>query len=187
MRRQLLVRWDEPGGERFNIDVGGNGVDAPPDDYYRKGRFENTPEEERNARFLLSQTRRMELSSFLMQAAHRWMDRDQRMHKKAAEALAWSWMLDPEYKLAVECLLGVLDDWDLHLARMLPPNFPRFTVGWPPRRFPMLPLALERQMIANEKLQECLEDPYSKQKWWDPLRRGESPRVPATISVNLPK
>ena len=66
-RSHRFVRWDQPGGERFNIEVNDNGTDTPPDDYYRQGGYAITPDEEKDFCFLRSCTPRMELADFLAQ------------------------------------------------------------------------------------------------------------------------
>jgi hypothetical protein len=39
-----FVRWDQPGGERFNIEVNDTGLNCDPDGYYRTGRYAVSPE-----------------------------------------------------------------------------------------------------------------------------------------------
>jgi hypothetical protein len=68
----LFVRWDEPGGERFNIAVNNQGFDCPPDDYYRQGAYKTRPDWEQTGSVLKSKTPREELAVFLSQRAGCW-------------------------------------------------------------------------------------------------------------------
>lgn len=60
----LFVRW-EGGGERFNIEATGHGLNRFDDVYYRHWPFEITPEEERAEGYLKSMTQVEELAAFL--------------------------------------------------------------------------------------------------------------------------
>lgn len=89
----LFVRW-EGEGERFNLEVTGNGLNRFDDDYYRRWPFAITPAEELAEGYLKSLTPAGELAVFLsiramcLQEAGRWPE--------AAEAFASASKLAPE-------------------------------------------------------------------------------------------
>ncbi len=64
----LFARWDDPSGERFNIEATDFGLRTPTDDYYRSGRYAMPPEVEIAGGFLQSMTSSQELAFFLAQA-----------------------------------------------------------------------------------------------------------------------
>jgi hypothetical protein len=173
-RSHCFVRWGVPGGERFNIEVNAKGTDAPPDDHYRKGRYEVTPEQERAFCFLRSKTPRMELAYFMAQRAHCWLDLGR--HKEAAESFAWAWVLGPDNQLSRRCTEAVLDMWadKLDALRARDPRaFPGFReVSFPPRRrYPApIPVEMERYMLYYEWLEESLTAPRDGRGWWEPPR-----------------
>jgi hypothetical protein len=68
----LFARWEEPGGERFNVECSGEGFNNHPDEYYRtwprscpEGLFPRT-------KFLKSMTPREEVAAAWMKRGHVW-------------------------------------------------------------------------------------------------------------------
>jgi hypothetical protein len=59
-----FARWDDPKGERFNIDVCPDGLFSHPDDYYRQARMKHTDEEAKALGLLKSMTPKEELAHF---------------------------------------------------------------------------------------------------------------------------
>jgi hypothetical protein len=53
-KRHLFLRWDGPGGERFNVETTSRGFVSYPDEYYLKWPFEATSAEVQKYRFLQS-------------------------------------------------------------------------------------------------------------------------------------
>jgi hypothetical protein len=185
-RSHRFVRWDQPGGERFNIEVNDNGTDTPPDDYYRQGEYAITADEERDFCFLRSCTPRMELADFLAQRGHLWLDLGN--HREATESFLWSSALVPENKLLAFCAKQTMEAWRKRLKDLQPPNCPEFNVQFPSaRRFPAtIPLGVEHYQMVFEAMETWLIDPIHEREWWAPLRRGMRPRnLPARIDLTL--
>ncbi len=89
----LFVRWDDPKGERFNIEATSQGLSCHPDDHYRTGAYQVDPAVEEMAYLLKSMTAREELASFLAERGHRWLDFDN-LHG-AVQAFSWAAELVP--------------------------------------------------------------------------------------------
>jgi hypothetical protein len=180
VKGHLLARWDDPQGERFNIEGTNRGLNCHPDEFYRTGRFAVPPEVEESCYFLRSQTPRMELAGFLAQRGCCLYDLGR--YKEAAESFIWASALVPENKLHQRSVLDVLDKWADKLDALQSPDFPRFKVFFPPQRRypPPLPVEVERQLMFYEKVEECLTDPKYDREWWEPLRRCKGAR-PANV------
>lgn len=159
----LLARWDDPGGERFNIEATAKGLTCPPDDDYRNGRYSLTPAQERESRFLRSQTPREELAGFLAQRGYRWLDL--RKFKESAESFIYAAILAPDHKLHGSCVLSILKKWHAKLRGELPGHFPNVVVRFPPRRWPSIPLSVEREFICWQAIEDCLHNPNARPDW----------------------
>lgn len=171
-KRHLFVRWDEPGGERFNIEVNDRGADSPPDDYYRKGRYEISPWVEKSFCYLVSQTPRMELAGFLLQRGERWLEIGR--YKEAAESFLWADSLAPHNKMYSFAAKQAMEIWKKKMREAMPPNAPEMTVQFPPcRRWPeAIPLGVEHFFMVFEAMEACLKEPRH-QEWWEALRRSK--------------
>jgi len=179
-----FTRWDDPKGERFNIEVSDDTWDTVPDDYYRTGRHAFPPEAERCTNLLKSQTPRQELSEFLVKRGYCWLEC--KNHRRAAEAFAWSWLLSPNDALVLHRLVKTTDEWAIRLHRLQPPGFPPLHFSWPPRRFPpALPLQVEKNILYLEALEEILVNRADLHGlWWMPMRQGRPVRPrPLAASV----
>jgi hypothetical protein len=184
--RHLFVRWDEPGGERFNIEANGTGVNSHSDDYYRTGMYALAPWHERDFRFLRSQTPRMEVANFLLQRGHRWLELGR--EKEAVRSFVGSCVLDPGNRAYEDCADVVVDRWNAKLDGLTPPRFPELRMVYPPRRWPGMPEWLERKVIRAEKRDECLLDPANEEWWWRDLREAKGqrpPHVPTSMTVTV--
>jgi len=181
--RHLFVRWDDPEGERFNIEINNHSLDSPPDDYYRKGRYEVTEVVERAGCLLKSMTPRDELSSFLAERGHRWLELEQR--RRAVEAFAWAWSLAPENILLKNRLARTMDEWAAQLRASGPPGFPTLFFTWPPRRFPdAIPWLMEKNILCLEAWENILKTAELNEQWWEPMRRGRPvPRKPTKAII----
>lgn len=110
----LFVRWDDPGGERFNFEASNVGADSLSDDQYRRPPYGDvTPEAERAGCLLVSQTPRHELSGFVAQRGYCWLDVG--AFRQATTALAWAWALQPENLLLRNRLRMTIDLWAAQL------------------------------------------------------------------------
>jgi hypothetical protein len=90
----LFVRWDDPAGERFNIEVSNEGFSCPPDDYYRHDNYKSPPGWEESGSILKSQLPREELAGFLNERAACWEQVGQK-HLEL-ESRRWAAALAPD-------------------------------------------------------------------------------------------
>ena len=182
--QHAFFRWDEPGGERFNIEANGIGMDVLPDDYYRQGKYAGPPGCHEACQFLRSQTPQEELASFLNERGL--LFRDCQRYKEACESLIWATACAPKDLLMQEGVKSLLHLWEQTLHNILPPTFPQVTVRHAPRRYPAnIPMKIEQRALFLELLEQQLTDPVLEKKWWGPLRRGERVRVPSHITCTV--
>ncbi len=184
--KHLFARWDDPKGERFNIECTVPGFDSPPDEHYLTWPVATAPETLQETYFLKSQTPREELAGFLIQRAY-CLHCNSR-HREAVECAASSHTLAPHHRLHMRSALSLMRSWDAKLRRKWPPNFPSLGITFPPRRLPALPLELEQETIHLEVMESLLEDPIQDHEWWEPLRRSPWQRpafVPSHIEVTV--
>lgn len=69
-KEHFFCRWDDPGGERFNIEATSPGFRAPLDDYYHQRPCPLSKTEIEHGWYLRSFTPREELAHFLCQRGH---------------------------------------------------------------------------------------------------------------------
>jgi hypothetical protein len=143
------------------------------------------PEVERKGNFLVSQTPRGELASFLQERAMRWREVGNRQY--AAEAFAWALALDPANGFHEDHLKLFLNEWKRWSNARKPAQFPELFIGLPPgfRFFPdSLPMDYERDFFGQLSLDALLRNP----KWaemWERMRRGEwTGRGPARALID---
>jgi hypothetical protein len=166
----FFARWDEPGGEHFNIEVNNEGFDCPPDDYYRAGPYRTHKDWEESGSILKSMTPREELAAFLCQRAACWLDASN--HRQEVEALAWARALAPHNVLCRAFLSRALSGWNQELDRLKPPGFPALYLYDGPRLpFPPgLPSPDRRDLIGLTVTEFLLRDPVNEKRWWAPMR-----------------
>ena len=161
--RHLFCRWDDPAGERFNVELSnGNGMDSHPDDYYRHWpvRWEAIPLEH-TAKFLHSLSPREEV-------AHAWSKRGHLLHSvgrlgEAVSSFATATSLVTGDRLLDFVLGSVLNQRSVALRRLLPAELPRLEIAYPPlRRWPGLPEEMERRIIALDAWELTLQRPLSE-------------------------
>ena len=150
----MFFRWDDPGGERINFEISNaEGVDTPPDDHYldwpvpiRGTRWEEIYDRR-------SLTPREEL-------ARAWAKRgfclDANGHRRGAvEAFAVAWSLTPADVLC-ECSMQVMmKRWKATFPEWIERRG-RLEIAWPPRRYPRLPVGLERDIIELDTYERLL-------------------------------
>jgi hypothetical protein len=166
----LLTRWDDPNGERFNLEATAKGLNCFPDDYYRTGRYAITPEREKESRFLQSQTPREELGGFLAQRAFRWLDIGNL--RESCYSFIHASILAPEHRVHGSCVVSVLRKWHKQLKASLPRSFPDLIVRFTSRRWPTIPPFVEYGFRTWDFVETCLRDPKLNSKWWESLRRN---------------
>lgn len=179
--QHLFFRWDGR-GERFNVEATSDRIDAPPDDHYRRGRFQIDFDQEVYYRFLAPLTPREELACFLVQRGYMWAFAGD--YKQALEAIAWCCRAAGTRNRSYEWILvGFLEKLRERIEAARPPNFPAMKVQWPPRRHPWLPEYIERRMVFCEVNEQVLEAPQH-QAWWEALRRSPHDR-PKHVPVGM--
>src|SRR5262249_21266996 len=143
----FFCRWDDPGGERFNIETtAADGLCCLPDDYYRAGDYEVSANDEKHARLLVSLSPREELAHFVSDRG--WFCMDWKQYVAAVNCFAWSWALVPENGAMKNTLIKALNEWGEGVMRLQPPGFPVLRHRWPPRYYPAtLPHDLEQDII----------------------------------------
>jgi predicted Fe-S protein YdhL (DUF1289 family) len=167
-----FVRWEDPQGERFNIEGSCRGFKSPPDDYYRTGNYDVTPEQVRKGCLLQSMSPRQELASFLAERAIHWLALG--CPRQATEAFAWAFSLHSENRMIWNTMCRTIDEWNTELQTRRPANFPaiRFS-SLTPRRYPeSLPRVVEDDILFLEATENMLKDPELDARWWEPARRG---------------
>lgn len=170
----LFCRWEEPGGERVNIEGSGHGLSCPPDDYYREGMYKLTREEEEAGLFLKSKTLAMEMAGFLAERAHFCRDHGSMQH--CTDAFAFASALVPENRYFLNTLKMRINEWNAKLRAATPPGFPHLWVMAPRRRYPpTLSDEFEFAIFGNTATERMLTHPEWDRKWWQPMRKGERP------------
>jgi hypothetical protein len=182
----FFARWDDPRGERFNIEASNKGLSTPPDDYYRDGRYLSTPELEKRCCTLKSLTPREELGAFLKQRGDHWKVLGN--YRKAVESFAWAHGVAPHNEGLKGCFGLTMNEWHAHLQSLEPPGFPAVNYFWPERR--RLPTwvseNMEKDMLILEATENLLKDPDFNRRWWDPLRKGVRPNpIPQKVLVRF--
>lgn len=196
----VFARWDDPQGERLNLEATCTGLGTPEDDHYRTGRYELKPEIEATGQFLQSMTPRQELANFLTSRCCLW--RHYGRWRFVVEAFAYASGLVPENAFYLNGFKGAMNSWldelekrrpfgfpDLHIQphRLLPPGV-QGPDGLPHERHfpPGLPLEMEKELFARKALDDILRNPQFDRDFWQPMRCGvKLPRMPVRILARL--
>lgn len=180
----FFARWDDPDGERLNLEASGNGLSTFDDNYYRTGRYALDPETEKAGQFLKSMTPTEELAAFLAERALRW--RQYGRWRFMAEAYAWAVSLAPANAFYRNMLNVATNGWLDEQEKRKPPGFPALFIEPLIRHFPMLPLEKEQQILGRTVLDAVLRDTELDQKYWEPMRQGvRLPAVPAQMEARF--
>jgi hypothetical protein len=176
----VFARWDDPSGERLNLEVAGRGLNTYTDDYYRTGRYALDLVTEREGQFLKSMTPREELAAFLAERALFWKRLGH--WRFMAEAYAWALSLVPANAFYRNMLNVATNGWLYEQEKRKPPGFPEVIVEPLIRHFPMLPLEKEQQILGRTVLDNVLHDAELDRDFWAPMRRGvRLSRVPVQL------
>lgn len=196
----FFARWDDPQGERLNLEATAAGLGTPDDDHYRTGMYELKPELEAAGLFLKSMTPRQELACFLSERGHCW--RHERRWRFAVEAYAYASGLIPQNVFYRDTFWLGMNNWLDELDKRRPPGFPALSIqahrllppgirgpgGLPHERHfpPGLPLQWEQELLAREAMEDILRNAQFDRNYWEPMRRGvKLPRVPVRILAQL--
>jgi hypothetical protein len=172
----LFARWDDPRGERLNIEATNKGLSCLPDEEYRTGRCAVTPEVERDCQLLVSMTPKMELADFLVQRGLLW--RHLGRHREAFESFLWAALLHPEAVANGNTRDRTEREWFKGLEARAPVGFPTVQVRHGGRWPEGFERERESRVLLLEATEALLNDAWCEEHWWGPLRRGETVRVP---------
>jgi hypothetical protein len=157
--RHLFARWDDPAGERFNVEINKTGLNTHPDEHYLTWPVDiRGTKWQTETKFLRSLTPREEV-------AHAWSKRGHILRangrdKEAVDCFATACSLVTDDRLLDLCLWGLLMQWREALKSRTPAATPRVRIYFPPRRrYPGLPVEMERNIIALEVLESLLSEP----------------------------
>ena len=167
-----FARWDD-GSERFNIEGTNDGLNTPPDAYYRTGAYRMTEEIQRLGCYLQSKTPRQELALFLCERALRWEAAGNT--REAIDTWAWAAGLHPEHAILQNTLKVKINDLLGSQRARKPAQFPaRVWIQPPPvRLWPEgLPVALERHILGAFAEENLLRTP-DLVPVWERMRRGQ--------------
>jgi hypothetical protein len=183
----LFARWDDPKGERFNIEVCYDGMFSHPDDYYRTGHFHLSPKAEQNGGLLKSWTPRQELAGSLLGRANMWERHG--FSRKRIDSMAWAAALAPETYFYPHWLNKAIQDWKNEMKPRTPTGFPPLSIHVAERRYPeTLPLDYEKEIYGLEATENILNTPELDERWWRPMREGRYvPRPPRLAVVEFPR
>ncbi|WP_088254005.1 hypothetical protein [Fimbriiglobus ruber] len=188
-RTHGFCRWDLlPRGDCFNIEASGEGVSFFPDEHYRSGRFEMSPETVAACGYLESLSPRQEVAKFMGQRASCWMR--EKNYGEAAISFAWATELDPRrQQFYLYLTWQSIKKWKETVQSRLPSRlFPNLDLGLPAQQFRSLSRELEREMIGLRVLEGLLCNPVYERRWWEPLRRCPTVRpvgMPDILSVDF--
>ncbi len=157
--RHLFARWDDPSGERFNIEINNTGLNTHPDAYYLawpvdiRGTIWET-----GARFLRSLTPREEVARAWSKRGHN-LRANGRL-REAVDCFATACSVVTDDQLLDLCLWGLLKQRRMTLCGGVPAATPKLRIYFPARRrYPGLPIETERHVIALEVLERLMRDP----------------------------
>ncbi len=181
-----FLRWDPPTGDRFNIECTSQGFVSHPDEHYHQWPKPLSAEQIQKHRSLKSLSPKEEMAIFIGDRGHVFLQ-----HQRFGEASF-------EYARACEteienwgwsnCLTDAMNKWKSQLQGLMAKGFPAMTVEFPPRRYPSIPLDLERGLWHMAIKQDFLTNAEMNARWWEPLRRNPpvlAPDLPAHIAVRF--
>ncbi len=176
----LFLRWDDNGGDRFNVECTTPGLVTPPDEYYWGWPFLTTPAEAEGTYYFRPLTPREQFAGCLIQRAYCLAANGR--HREAVLAAAWSYELTPHHQPHEHTLSRLLDGWRRSLEKLMPSPFPRLTIGFGPPRFSSLPLELEREIIHLGVVEDLGQTPELRAAY-----SGCVPRSPRSgVPLGLP-
>jgi hypothetical protein len=171
-RRHRFCRWDEPGGERLNVEATNKGLTVFPDDYYRVGRYQVSPAEESHGGLLRSMTARQALASFIADRGLVWAGHGK--WRQCVDCFLWAIIADSGRNSLKTSHIHWMERWQQELIRRAPPGFPALDLQPFPRRYPpVIPVEVEAHVRRFEVWENLLNDAEHEARWWHRLRRGE--------------
>ena len=121
-------------------------------------------------------------------AQRAWCWEEEGNWRRCLEAWAWSVSLNPPNRLAKSSYLRALKLWDGVQRSRMPGQFPRVLGRGDERRYPELPMNVERELPTFVATENLLGDPELDTKFWSRMRLGDFREIPvaalATFRVN---
>lgn len=157
----VFARWDSPGGERFNVEINHTGLNTHADEYYltwpvniRGTRWQT------ETKFLRSLSPREDLAFVWSKRGHN-MRANNRL-QEAVDCFATACSNVSDDRLLDQCLIGLLKQRREMLKGRIPASAPKKAIVFPPqRRYPGLPIEVERDIIALERLEGVPDEPVA--------------------------
>jgi hypothetical protein len=156
-KRHFFVRWDDPSGERFNIETTSAGVNFHSDDHYRQWPLPVTPDDEHRFGALRSLRPRQEVACSVGVRAN--CCAYNKLWRDAVFAYACACQMCPDDRGWSSNLIHTMNQWDRHLRAQMMLGFPSVTIYFPPRWFPAIPVEAERGIIHMIVKEELLSRP----------------------------
>ena len=154
--RHLFARWDNPRGERFNIEISNaGGVDTHPDDHYLDWLVPIRGTEWEEIHHRRSLTPRGELTQ--LWAKRGFCLRANGLMREAVKAIAIAWSLSPDDVLCGVTMQQVMKEWKVTFPTWIKRRR-RLNIDWPPRQYPGLPVELEQDIIELDVYERLLKD-----------------------------
>jgi Transglutaminase-like superfamily len=154
-----FCRWEDPAGERFNIEINNTGLNSYPDEHYLTWpvdiRGTNWRQE---THFLRSFSPREEV-------ARVWTRRGDCLHAngwlcEAVDCYAVACSLVSDDRLLDRCLWHLMGEWRTVLTRRFPSGHPRFKIDHATaRRYPGLPWEIEREILVLTAIEQASHEP----------------------------
>lgn len=157
--RHLFARWDDPSGERFNVEINGTGLNTHPDEHYLTWPVDvRGTAWETETKFLRSLSPREEVASAWAKRAH--VLRGAGRLGESVACLAAACSIAADDRLLRLCLRESLGLRREALAARVPPVMPKLRIHFPTRRrYPGVPVEMERDAIALDVLDALLDEP----------------------------
>jgi hypothetical protein len=159
-REHFFVRWQEPGGERFNVEATALGFLPRDDEHFRRWPKPVSDEEVRQGIFLQNLSPPEELAAFLRERGQCWLEHLRT--RPALEAFAQAARLNPRLP-RIDCALAIgrvlhraVEHWGRESLFALPAAALRLPPPENPRDAQLRPLALQelRRIVTNYRQQQ---------------------------------
>jgi hypothetical protein len=169
----LFARWDDPDGERFNIECTSLGLNSYADDYYLSWPVKADPSDVDAFHFLQSFSPKEDLAAFLACRGHCLLQNGD--HRSAAHCYAWASTLARNNELPQRALAATLGRWRKQLSSLLPPPWPRVQIAPGLTRFAGLPWEADGAIIHLELLETLSRDPDFVEAYQPPIASNRRP------------
>jgi hypothetical protein len=157
--RHQFARWDAAGGERFNVEINHTGLNTHQDEYYLAWPVDiRGTDWQTETKFLRSLTPRDEVARSWSKRGHRL--RAEGRLKEAVDCFATACSLVTDDRLLDRRLWESLRQRREALRLRVPKLTPKLRIDFPARRrYPGLPVDVERHIIALDLLEGLLSVP----------------------------